>query len=55
METIRRFLHDKLGWHDGKGWNGARGFDGASFTAICSRCNKRVLMDSQGNWFTIGE
>lgn len=37
------------GWHNGRG--DAVGFDGASFTARCSKCNLRVLRDSQGNWF----
>ncbi len=55
IEVMRRFAHDVLGWHDAKGWNGAKGFDGASLTGICSRCNKRVLMDSQGNWFMVGD
>lgn len=39
---------NKLGWHLApreKGWNGC------SMTGVCPRCNKEVLMDSQGNWF----
>jgi len=38
----------KMGWHlapRDKGW------DGCSMTGKCPRCNKAVLMDSQGNWF----
>jgi hypothetical protein len=26
-------------------------FDGCSAQGICPRCGKRVLQDSQGNWF----
>ena len=26
-------------------------FDGCSFHAICSKCVKEVMQDSQGNWF----
>lgn len=28
------------------------GFDGCSLNGRCPRCNKRVLQDSQGNWFS---
>lgn len=52
-ERIRHFTHDVLGWHDGNG--GVRGFDGVSMTGQCSVCGRRVLMDSQGNWFTFGD
>jgi len=38
-----------LGWHDGRG--GAKSFDGCSIHATCSRCGKKVMQDSQGNWF----
>jgi len=48
-KAIRKWFHDKLGWHDGKG--GAVEFDGASLVSKCSICGKRVLQDSQGNWF----
>lgn len=46
--NIRKWLHDKLEWHDG---GRVQGFDGASFYGRCSMCGKRVLQDSQGNWF----
>ena len=45
------FYHDILRWHNGKG--GKIGFDGCSFTSTCSKCGKKVLQDSQGNWFSI--
>ena len=45
-------FHDVFGWHDG---NGAIPiFDGCSFVSRCSYCGRRVLLDSQGNWFTCG-
>jgi len=37
-----------FGWHKTPE---RQGFDGCSFTGICPRCNKKVLQDSQGNWF----
>lgn len=41
------FCH-KMGWHLAPN---AQGFDGCSFNGICPRCKKKVLQDSQGNWF----
>lgn len=39
---------DKLGWHmSGETW----AFDGYNVKSACSRCGKRVMRDSQGNWF----
>ena len=52
-ERIRRWTHDFLGWCDGHG--GKLGFDGVSVSGYCSVCGRRVLMDSQGNWFAVGE
>ena len=49
VRSWRHFRCNIMGWHNGKG-NGI-GFDGCSFTATCSICGKKVLMDSQGNWF----
>ncbi len=43
------FYHDILGWHDGKG--DSVSFDGCSLHATCSKCGKKVMQDSQGNWF----
>jgi hypothetical protein len=36
------------------GWHLApikQSFDGCSYGGKCPRCNKDVLLDSQGNWF----
>jgi len=48
MGLIRRFLHDILGWHSP---DLKIGFDGCSFTSTCKHCGKKILQDSQGNWF----
>ena len=48
----RWFYHDIMEWHRPKD---VVGFDGCSFTTRCRYCNKRILQDSQGNWFSIGE
>jgi len=40
--------HDVMGWHkptDQQGW------DGCSFTSTCKHCGKKIMQDSQGNWF----
>lgn len=37
-----------LGWHRAPR---EAGFDGCSPSGRCSRCGRRVLCDSQGNWF----
>jgi len=38
-----------FGWHDGN--SGKISSDGCSLHAICSKCGKEVMQDSQGNWF----
>lgn len=40
----------RMGWHLAPK---AQGFDGASLNGRCPRCNSKVLLDSQGNWFSI--
>jgi len=40
-----------FGWHDGKCTAQGVKFDGASFHAVCSKCGKEVMQDSQGGWF----
>ncbi len=39
---------DKMGWHLAPK---TKGFDGCSMYGVCPRCNRKVLRDSQGNWF----
>jgi hypothetical protein len=47
---IRRWFHDVLDWHvDVR----VTGFDGCSMQGRCCFCGRRVLKDSQGNWFAI--
>lgn len=31
------------------------GFNGNSFTAVCDHCGHRILQDSWGQWFSIGD
>ena len=45
---LGRWACDLMGWHLAPDH---QGFDGCSFFGICPRCGKRVLLDSQGNWF----
>lgn len=52
-DMVRRVPHDLFGWHDGSG--GDNSFDGCSVGGRCSRCGRRVLKDSQGNWFVVGD
>lgn len=42
----------KLDWHLEPE---TQDFDGISFYGVCSRCKQRVLRDSQGNWFGVGD
>jgi hypothetical protein len=55
MSLWQRFLRwacDHLDWHKPcPPW----GFDGASLSGRCCRCGRRVLQDSQGNWFAVSE
>lgn len=42
---FKRFYHDIMGWH-------VPGDDECDGCAVCKYCGKKVLQDSQGNWFT---
>lgn len=43
------FRCDILDWHSPK----EIGFNGVNFCSYCKRCGRRILQDSQGNWFSI--
>lgn len=49
MSRAGRFLCRTMGWH--KRPYEIVGFDGASTQALCRRCGKLGLVDSQGNLF----
>ena len=42
-------LHDIMHWHLPDETNS---FDGCSNHSYCKFCNKEIMQDSQGNWFT---
>lgn len=46
-----RFRCETLDWHT-PAPNSAMRFDGVSLACRCERCNRRILQDSQGNWFS---
>ena len=51
MKTIiRHMLCNILGWHDVKSLINAYS-DGVNVITNCDRCFRRVMQDSQGNWF----
>lgn len=45
---LPRWACDKMGWHLAPK---TQGFDGCSANGHCPRCDKKVMRDSQGNWF----
>lgn len=47
-KSTDKWFCEKLGWHK---CPEQFTFDGCSLQGICPRCGKRVLLDSQGNWF----
>lgn len=42
-------LHDIMHWHLP---DETSSFDGCSDHSYCKFCNKEIMQDSQGNWFT---
>lgn len=50
MTWWQRFLCNVMGWHKRPI---LMGFDGCSLNGTCPRCGRRVLQDSQGNWFSL--
>lgn len=45
---LPKWFCDNMGWHLEPPH---KKFDGCSSYGICPRCGKKVLQDSQGNWF----
>ena len=43
------FYHDVLEWH--LPISESERFKGISNCAVCKHCGKRIMQDSQGNWF----
>ena len=52
MTRWQRFVHLWLGWHF-RMESQSGTFDGLSFGGRCVVCQRRCLMDSQGNWFAV--
>lgn len=48
MSKFRKFLCNVMGWH--KPSDNITS-DGVNFISTCRYCGKRILQDSQGNWF----
>ena len=47
---LKFFYHDFLHWH--RPYDSSQWSDGCSDHAICKYCEKDIIQDSQGNWFT---
>lgn len=44
----KKFFHDTMGWHEPiKNIT----FNGVCYCSRCKYCKKRIMQDSQGNWF----
>lgn len=52
-KLFKGFFHDILKWHQPDSSN--KTFDGCSIGSVCKYCGKKILLDSQGNWFAIDE
>lgn len=48
---FKMFYHDGLDWH--VPINDSKHYRGINHCAICKHCGKRIMQDSQGNWFSI--
>ena len=48
MGLFRRFTHNVLGWHAP---NDTVTPVGINLVSYCRYCDRRILQDSQGNWF----
>lgn len=49
MVNFLRKLMCKIGWHT-PGKNSME-VAGINTKSVCYRCNKSIMLDSQGNWF----
>lgn len=47
------FYHDILEWHMPDN-TGVYRYDGLNLKTICRHCRKKIMQDSQGNWFLSG-
>lgn len=48
LGLFKRFYHDVLRWHEPiDEWE----FDGCNVHSVCKYCGKKIMRDSQGNWF----
>lgn len=45
------WCHDILGWHEPDPKEKEHEFDGCNTHATCRFCGKKIMQDSQGNWF----
>lgn len=56
MTYWQRFLCNFLSWHKpDRNAPESMFFDGCSFHAICARCRRKIMEDSQGGWFELVE
>ena len=44
----KKFFHDTMGWHEP---TKNITFNGVSYCSRCKYCKKKIMQDSQGNWF----
>lgn len=49
-KLFNKVYHDYFEWHLPIN---SIGFDGLSSLSCCKFCGKRILQDSQGNWFSV--
>lgn len=49
LQKMRLWADKHLGWH--RPTPGVLGFDGCSVNSLCRLCGKKIMQDSQGNWF----
>lgn len=44
----KKFFHDTMGWHEP---TKNITFNGVCYCSRCKYCKKKIMQDSQGNWF----